>query len=299
MGNARYNGRIAGYDGKWELTQTIQIAKRIRNPLNAGVIDDEVIMYSCDTTHSYALNLTDKTTKQIEIVRSNDDSYVRSCFLLNEQEIVCGMGNIPHTGLTVKDAIRLYDRQWNLIRCISLPDHPNRDTYRNVDVFCGTDGTIVAAIVRQPNIYIINPTNGKIVNTITCKYDIALCGVLASGHMILHNVPTCRFLLIIDRKGVEIADITFPGKIHDITIDPLTEDIYVMYRDESYLNKVYAIDQLSSGLGETKTREILTFVPKPDKASLSRLLITSSGRLILCDGRDCFLYKKIFHLEYD
>ena len=71
-----------------------------------------------------------------------------------------------------------------------------------------------------------------------------------------------------------------------------------MYRDESYLKKVYAIDQLSSG-GETKTREMLTFVPKQDKASLSRLLITSSGRLIMCEGRDCFLYKKIFNLEYD
>ena len=290
VGKEKYNGRIGGYYGKWELTQTIQMANKINTPIIVGLINDSFIITSYHTDHTYTFNLIDESTK--EIVTSDGDIYVWSCFLLNEEEIVCGMAHKRHISATMEDAIRLYDRQWNLIKCISLPNHPTR--YSSVDVFGGTDGMIVAAAVGQPNIYIFNPTDGKIINNIACKYDIALCGVLASGHIILHKIPIDTFLLITDMNGVEIAEITLHGNIRDLTIDPLTEDIYVVYRDELFLKEGWTIDKLSSR-GEIKTKNMLTYIPKTNEARFSRCLL-SSGMLILSDGKDCLVYKKMFHL---
>ena len=59
-----------------------------------------------------------------------------------------------------------------------------------VDVAVDQNGMIIAAEEGQSKIYVINPADGKIMNTITCKQNINMHGVLSSGHIIAQPSPT-------------------------------------------------------------------------------------------------------------
>ena len=75
-----------------------------------------------------------------------------------------------------------------------------------VNVAVDQDGMIIAAEGDQSKIYVINPSDGKIMNTITCKENIRMRGVLSSGHIIaqpLHSQRQIDRVFIIDRQGAQ------------------------------------------------------------------------------------------------
>ena len=256
VGKEKYNGRIGGYDGKWELTQTILKANKINTPIIVGLINDSLIINSWHTKHTYTFNLIDEETK--EILRSNGDSFVWSCALLDEETILCGMRHESHLGENMDDAIRLYDRQWNMIKSISLPHTTNHST-SCVDVAVGKNGMIIAAEASQPNIYILNPANGLIIKTITCECDVALCGVLTSGEILCHKLTLNTSLLIVNGNGNQ-TETTFPGKVIDITVDSLTEDIYVILTTRK--QEEYVINRMSDRGDKKKKKRVDIFTQK-------------------------------------
>eukprot|EP00057_Strongylocentrotus_purpuratus_P018021 XP_011672495.1 PREDICTED: uncharacterized protein LOC105442264 [Strongylocentrotus purpuratus] len=100
-----------------------------------------------------------------------------------------------------------------------------------VDVAVDQDGMIIAAEGFQSKIYVINPADGKIMNTITCKQNIRMRGVLSSGHIIARpSLPDHR-VLIIDRQGAQ-REIPHSDVILNACIDPMTDDLYVVTSDD-------------------------------------------------------------------
>ena len=289
VGNEKYNGRIGGYDGKWELTETISIPSE--NGFITGGIRDTIIIssYSFSQTTFYVMDLTDKViTKKMH--SSSDMSFIWSCDLLNENAIVCGMCSrlYSRTRNTLDDAIRLYDKQWNLIKSISLL-HDAKYYSAAVDVV-GKDGMVIAAARGQAKIYVINPTDGAIVDTITCKREIVLCGTLSSGDFIVLPSPGNDKVLIIDTKGTQ-KEIAVGGEVYNCVIDLVTEDIFPVYRKEG--QDAFIVNHLNCN-GEVKIRDMLEYTPSSsivDKI-YARLIITPSGRLVISDGKDFLVYRK-------
>ena len=92
--------------------------------------------------------------------------FITSCAPIDSNVIVCGKWRRGYTGDSLDGCITLYDRQWKVIRDISIPRNNINDiVYVDVD----RDGMILAAQYNQSNIYAINPADGKIVNTITMQ----------------------------------------------------------------------------------------------------------------------------------
>eukprot|EP00057_Strongylocentrotus_purpuratus_P015257 XP_011669731.1 PREDICTED: uncharacterized protein LOC105440859 [Strongylocentrotus purpuratus] len=173
--------------------------------------------------------------------------------------VVCGKAN-RRTGDSLTGYINVYDRQWKLIIDVTLPiNTTGGDTW--VDVAADKDGMTIAAEACQSKIYVINPADGKIVNTITCKDNIRLCDMLSSGHIIARLYPADRRVLIIDREGVQ-REITHSDVIWNVCVDPKTDDLYVVTSDEEY--KTCVIDQVMSE-GDMKKRRAVSF---PLSASL-------------------------------
>ena len=100
---------------------------------------------------------------------------------------------------------------------------------------------IIAVEVGTSKIYVINPADGKIINTITCKENIRFCGMLSSGHIIAQSSSLDHRALIIDREGAQ-REIPHSDVIWNVCVDPQTDDLYVVTSDEEY--KTCVIDQL-------------------------------------------------------
>ena len=277
----KYNGRIDGYDGDWEHAATIKISDDDKIPRIAGYVNNTVVIsdiYPSD--HLYLLNPGDKTTTKID----RNGGMLWSCAQLSKDTIICGM----HVTGDATDAINIYDRQWNLVKSISLPRKTSFDMWVNVCV--DEDGMIIAAERDTAKIYIIKPSDGAIVNTITCKQAIKLCGTLSSGEFIALASPSDDRLLIIDRKGAQ-REISVGGVVSDCAIDSLTQDLYPVYRLKA--QNWYHINHLSSE-GEQQKKNILQYTTKLGSNDYSRLIITPSGWFIICDGRECRVYHKFF-----
>ena len=294
VGSEKYHGRIGGYGGKWELSETISIPRK--DAFIAGSTCDTVIMSSHSISRHtciYVMDLTDKIVIE-KTFSSNAFSVIWCCAMLNQDRIICGMCsylNVP-TRNTLDDAIRLYDKQWNLIKSISIP-HNTNEAISAVDVV-GKDGMIIAAEINQAKIYVINPTDGRIVDTVTCKHEIALRGMLSSGDFIAIPSPVNDNVLIIDRKGNQ-REIAIGGKVYNCGIDPITEDLYPVYRKEG--QDSFNVGHLKSNSnGVEKARDMLEYTPSAVYGRYARLNITPSGRLVVCDGKDCLVYRKTFSL---
>ena len=106
-----------------------------------------------------------------------------------------------------------------------------RVMYTWVDVAADQDGMIIAAELDQSKIYVINPADGKIMNTITCKHNIRMHGVLSSGHIIAQSSPPDHRVFIIDRQGAQ-REIPHSDEILNACIDPMTDDLYVVTSDD-------------------------------------------------------------------
>nr|XP_054767235.1 uncharacterized protein LOC129274450 [Lytechinus pictus] len=298
VGREKYDGRIDGYDGEWKLIDTINVRDKIGLPRIAGCIDEDKVMITdglIGRTHTYMLHLNSKTTQRV--INGSGTSYIISCAALNDDKIVCGRYITGCTGDSLPGCISVYDRHWNHINDVTIPRNTTR-TDAWVRVAIDQDGMIIAAEEGQSMIYVINPANDEIINTITCKEEIAMRDVLSSGHIIAQPSPPDRRALVIDREG-DHREIPHSDVILNVCVDRKTDDIYIVTSDDEY--KTCVIDQVMSE-GDMKKRRVASF---PLSSRLgnrfkflvgSRVMMTSSGNMIASDGDDILIFKKRFIL---
>ncbi|XP_041466091.1 uncharacterized protein LOC121416688 [Lytechinus variegatus] len=294
VGREKYDGRIGGYDGEWMLSDTISVEDKITLPCIVGCIDEcnVIITDVTSDSHTYMLDIN---TKHIQrVITGTDTSCVFSCALLNGDKIVCGRGREGGTGKFSTGSISVHDRQWMHINDVTIPRNKTRDT-SSVYVAVDRDGMIIADEWGQSKIYVINPADSKIVNTIKCKEEVVMRGVLSSGHIIAQ--PGGERVLIIDRQGGQ-REIPHSDVIWNVCVDPITDDLYVMTSDDEY--KTCVIDQVMSG-NEVKKRRVTSFplstrlTDKDDRfftVLSSRVMISSSGKIIACDGDSILVFEK-------
>ncbi|XP_041467581.1 uncharacterized protein LOC121417914 [Lytechinus variegatus] len=293
VGREKYDGRIGGYDGKWMLSDSVK--DEIKVPLIVGCLDEcNVIItdLASGSQHTYTLDIN---TKHIQrVITGTDTSCVFSCALLNDDKLVCGRWCRGCTGDSLTGCISVYDRQWMRNNDVTIPRNTTDDTSL-VYVAVDRDGMIIAAEWGQSRIYVINPADSKIVNTITCKQDVRMRGVLSSGHIIAQ--PGDKRVLIIDRQGGQ-REIPHSDVILNVSVDPITDDLYVVTSDDEY--KTCMIDQVMSG-NEVKNRRVTSFplsarlTDEDDRRGCllaSRIMISSSGKIIACDGDSILVFKK-------
>ncbi|XP_041478885.1 uncharacterized protein LOC121426595 [Lytechinus variegatus] len=297
VGREKYDGRIDGYDGEWKLIDTINVTDKIKYPRIVGCIDEEKVIitdWKIDG-HTYMLDLNSKSTQRV--INSSDTSIIYSCATLNGDKIVCGRITTGCTGDSLPGCISVYDRQWNHINDVTIPRNTTR-TDVGVRVAIDQDGMIIAVEVGQSMIYVINPANDKIINTIKCKEEIVMRGVLSSGHIVAQPRIADRRALIIDREG-DHREIPHSDVILNVCVDRMTDDLYVVTSDDEY--KTCVIDQVMSE-GDMKKRRVASF-PLSTRLNrnnrfnhlvLSRIMMTSSGNRIACDGDNILIFKKRF-----
>ena len=183
VGREKYDGRIGGYDGEWKLIDTINVSDEITFPFIVGWIDEcnVIITENVGSHHTYMLDMNTKHSQRV--ITGSDTSAIVSCVLLNDDKVVCGKFSEELTGDSLTGCISVYDRQWKRINDVTIPRNTTHDgTWVNVAV--DQDGMIIAAEGRQSKIYVINPADGKIMNTNTCKqrYNDARCTIIRSHH---------------------------------------------------------------------------------------------------------------------
>nr|XP_054757483.1 uncharacterized protein LOC129263603 [Lytechinus pictus] len=299
IGIKKYDGRIGGYDGEWMLSDTTSVQDKITFPCIVGCIDECNVIITDRVSGSQHTYILDMNTKHIQrVITDIDTSCVMSCALLNDDKIVCGRLRKGCTGDSLTGFISVYNRQWMRINDVTIPRNTTRDISW-VDVAVDRDGMIIAAERAQSKIYVINPADSKIVNTITCKQDVWMRGVLSSGHIIAQPYPRDKRVLIIDRHGGQ-REIPHSDVILNVSVDPITDDLYVVTSDDEY--KTCVIDQVMSG-NEVKMRIVTSF---PLSISLTHeddrwdflssywLMISSSGKIIASNGESILFFEKIF-----
>nr|XP_054756967.1 uncharacterized protein LOC129263064 [Lytechinus pictus] len=297
VGREKYDGRIGGYDSEWMLSDTISVKDKIEFSYIVGCIDEcNVIItdWVSDSEHTYMLDIN---TKHIQrVIAGTDTSCVFSCALLNDEKIVCGRWCKGCTGDSLTGSIGVYDRQWMRINDVTIPRNTTHDT-TSVCVAVDRDGMIIAAEWEQSKIYVINPADSKIVNTIKCKEDVVMRGVLSSGHIVAQPSSYNKRVLIIDRQGGQ-REIPHNDGILNVCIDPITDDLYVVTSDDEYNTCV--IDQVMSG-NEVKDKRMASFplsTRMSDKVTRlihllhSRVMISSSGKIITWNGDSILDFEK-------
>ncbi|XP_030846059.1 uncharacterized protein LOC115926006 [Strongylocentrotus purpuratus] len=294
-----YDGRIDVYE--WKLIDTINVRDKTKYPVIVGCIDGCNVIITDNregSGHTYMLDLHTKHTRRV--INGSGTSLVRSCAVLNDDMVVCGKVNRCSTGDSLNGCISVYDRQWKLTNNVSIPRNTT-DDFTRVDVTAGKDGMIIATEASQSKIYVINPADGKVINTITCKENIKMCDMLSSGHIIARPWSPDRRALIIDREGAQ-REIPHNDVILNVCVDSYTDDLYVVTSDGVY--KTCVIDQVMSGV-DVKKRRVASFplstirVLMHDRRNYllrSRVIMTSSGKMIACDGDNILVFKKLFSL---
>ena len=296
-GREKYDGRIVGYDGEWQLIDTINFKHKFTFPIIVGCIDEcKVIITDASTVHAYMLDMRTKHTQRV-ITRKGTSS-VESFALLNDDKVVCGNSTMNCTGNSLTASISVYDRRWKYITDVTIPTNTTC-AFTRVNVAVDQDGMIIAAEWTQSKIYVINPADGKIMNTIICKQNIIMHGILSSGHIIAHPSPSDHRVFIIDRQGSQ-REINHSGVILNACIDPMTDDLYVVTSDHDEY-KTCVIHHVLSRSGVKKGR-VVSFPLSPrllirrGHLLLSKVMMTSSGKLIACDGDNILVFKERFTL---
>ncbi|XP_041483574.1 uncharacterized protein LOC121430359 [Lytechinus variegatus] len=281
--------RIDGYIGKWELVKSVHIPSFVNKPWVPGLIsDDEICVEDAKNHDMYVTNINTQHTQKVIDGVSNMD--ITSCAPINRNVIVCGKRRWDSKGDRLDGCITLYDRQWKMIRDISIPRNGGfNSVYVNVD----RDGRILAAEISQSNIYVINPDNGKIVHTVTMQDKKVLGEIqaLSSGDIVV-NTGYNKYT-VISRSGEEKAVIHCDEwGDSKCRVDKLTDTLFITYR---VAGKTYAVDQLSRD-GIIQARGIVEYVESDRPFYFSPCLVTPYGNRVVCDGDKLLLYKKTFIL---
>ncbi|XP_063956671.1 uncharacterized protein LOC129283880 [Lytechinus pictus] len=283
-----YYGRIDGYIGKWELVKSIHIPSVVNEPCVRGLVsDDEICVQDVDNNDMYITNINTQHTEKV----IDGGVWITSCAPIDSNVIVCGKRRGECTGDRLDGCITLYDRQRKVIRDISIPRNGDgKSVYVDVD----RDGMIIAGQFNQSNIYIINPADDKIVNTITTQGKKVWDGIqaLSSGDIVVET--GIGEYTVISRSGEEKA-VIHGNKWYgpQCRVDKLTDTLYITYRD-AFRNPI-AVDQVSRD-GIIQARRIVEYVKSDRSPLISLCLVTPSGNLVGCDRDKLHLYKKTFIL---
>ena len=288
--DGEHYGRIDGCIGKWELVKSMHIPSIVNNPWVRGLIsDDEICVRDLDTKATYVTNIRTENTKKV--IEGDGSMSISSCAPIDSNVIVCGKWRKNRTGDSLDGFITLYDRQWKVIRDIRIPRN-NRSNRVHVDV--DRDGMILAAQTLQSNIYVINPADGKIVNTITMQGKVVKGGIqaLLSGDIVVETNEN-EFTVISrlgEKKAVIHSDQWF---VPWCRVDKLTDTLYIAYWDRE--RTIYAVDQVSCD-GNIEARRIVEY-EHSDQGSenyFKPCLVVPNGYLVTCDGAKLSVYNKRF-----
>ncbi|XP_030849457.1 uncharacterized protein LOC105439036 [Strongylocentrotus purpuratus] len=288
VGGEHY-GRIDGYIGKWELVKAIHIPSIVNCPRVRGLIsDDEICVRDVRNHNTYVTNISTEHTQKV--IEGDCNMNITSFAPIDSNVILCGKWRRGFKGVSLDGCITLYDRQWKVTTDIGIPKN-NRDTaWVYVDVDRG--GMILAAQSDQSNIYVINPADGKIVNTITMqgKEVWGEIQALSSGDIVVKT--SNNGYTVISRSGDEKAVIhSAEWCAPQCRVDKLTDTLYITYWDGE--RSIYAVDQVSCD-GIIQAKGIVDY-KKSVRYSIGKpCLITLSGNLEACNGDKIFVYKKIF-----
>ncbi|XP_063956673.1 uncharacterized protein LOC135154459 [Lytechinus pictus] len=282
-----YYGRIDGYIGKWELVKSIHIPSVVSKPSVHGLVsDDEICVRDVGNKDVYITNINTQHTEKV----IDGGVLITSCAPIDSNVIVCGKVRGGCTGDRLNGCITLYDRQWKVIRDISIP----RNGYDRVYVDVDRDGMIIAGQLDQSNIYVINPADDKIVNTITMQGKEVWDGIqdLSSGDIVVRTVN--NEYTVISRSGEEKTVIHCDEWVSSrCRVDKLTDTLYITYRDEA--RKTYSVDQVSRD-GIIQARRIVEYEQSDRTNFMSPCLVTPTGNFIGCDGDKLLIYKKTYIL---
>ncbi|XP_071482034.1 uncharacterized protein [Diadema antillarum] len=303
-----YKGRVDWCGGKWKISDSIEIPEEVDFPMIAGCINEEEVVisdWSSFKVQTYVTNIRSKKTEKV--IQNDSETCIASCTLLDDNTIVCGKGRRGCSGPVLTKCISLYDRQWQLLRHLDIPRDRQTD-YARVEVAVDVNGKLLAC-EAGPSIFVIDSKSGKIESVITCKSEnmIRMRGVMTCGKIVaIRRLIVFTYsldgttLFVIDRQGDQMR-IKHSDTIWNVAIDPLTDDPYVVCYDAE--SNVCSIDRMSYN-GEAGIRELsLPLCEGLDTRNeglchvvLSGLILTSDGKLILCDGRNIMIYKKKFTL---
>ena len=285
VGGEHY-GRIDGYIGKWELVKSIHIPTIVNIPWVRGLIrGDEICVVDVNSYATYTTNInTEHTEKDI---KGDNSVYITSCAPIDSNVIVCGKWRRGCTGDSLDGCITLYDRQWKVITDIIIARNSSSDSvYADVD----RDGMILAAQKLQSNIYVINPADGKIVNTITMQSKKVWGNEiqsLSSGDIVV-STGNNEFT-VISRSGEEKAVIHTDEWVSPCCyVDKLTDTLYI-----TYIDSTCAVDQVSCD-GIIQSRRIVEYEKSDRGKYVSPCIVTPSGNLVACNGDKVYVYKKRF-----
>ncbi|XP_063957293.1 uncharacterized protein LOC129262804 [Lytechinus pictus] len=285
-----YYSRIDGYIGKWELARSIHIPSVVNKPCVCSLFsEDEICVQDRGNNDMYVTNINTQHTEKV----IDEGVLITSCAPIDSNVIVCGKDSDDCMGDRLDGCITLYDRQWKVIRDITIPrNEDGLSVYVYVDV--DRDGMIIAAQDDQSNIYVINPANDKIVNTITMQGKEVWDGIqaLSSGDIVVTTDD--NEYTVISRSGEEKAVIHCDEwGLSECRVDKLTDTLYIAYWDRE--RNTYAVDQVSRD-GIIQARRIMEYVESDRHSFISPCLVTPSGNLVGCDGDKLHLYKKTFVL---
>ncbi|XP_041466674.1 uncharacterized protein LOC121417148 [Lytechinus variegatus] len=308
----REYARIDGYVGEWELVRTITLPSTLDDPLLCGGDDDKICVHErytgyCDD-ESITTYVTNINTGKIEKIIEDNCKEIVSCAALGNDLIVCGNYRWGDEIMYKKDMITMlgglitiYDKQWNKIRDISIPNCDNDfpgDPWNEVVLDVDRNGMIIAAQYNQPKVYFINPHDGGIENTFAFDWSKGVLGIdaLSSGNIAVRTGSDK--VTIISEKGQEVF--AFP-RDHSgwfipafCAFDKITE---IAYFGPDGLSEPSA--EVGDGEGPRDAIIQGKMLDKSGKYSDIQLprgwrLVTPSGNLISCDGDKLVVYKKKF-----
>ena len=290
VGGEHYR-RIDGYIGKWELVKSIHIPSIVNYPRVCDLIsDDEICVMDVQNNATYVTNVSTEHTQKV--IEGDGNMYISSCAPIDSNAMVCGKWRRGCAADKLDGCITLYDRQWKMIRDITVPrnNRCSSELYVAVDM----DGMILAAQRYQSNIYVTNPADGKIVNTITMQGRKVLGKIqaLSSGDIVV--TTEYNKFTVISRSGKEKASLhSDEWKTSRCRIDNLTDTLYITYWDTE--RPIYVVDQVSCD-GIFEARRIVEYEISDRSSSLftNPCLVTPSGNLVACSGDKLFVYKKSF-----
>ncbi|XP_030849134.1 uncharacterized protein LOC115927414 [Strongylocentrotus purpuratus] len=281
--------RIDSYIGKWELVKSIHIPSIVNDPRMRGLIsDDEICVRDVRNEKMYVTNISTEHTEKV--IGGGSNVYITSCAPIDSNVIVCGKRGRACTGDMLDGCITLYDKQWKVIREISIPWNGSYPISVYVDI--DRDGMILAAEDDQSNIYVINPADGKRVNTIMMQGKEVLDEIqaLSSGDIVVKT--NNNEFTVISRSGEEKAARHSDEWYHPrCRVDKLADTLYITYQDRK--RTVYAVDQVSCD-GIIQARRIVEYEKSDRCVKISPCLVTPSGNLVACNGDNFCVYKKIF-----
>eukprot|EP00057_Strongylocentrotus_purpuratus_P008159 XP_011662633.1 PREDICTED: tripartite motif-containing protein 5-like [Strongylocentrotus purpuratus] len=236
---AEHYGRIDGYIGKWELVKSIHIPSIVNEPRMRDLIsDDEICVWDVKNKATYVTNISIQHTNRV--IEGGSTVNITSCAPIDSDVKVSGMWRQDCTGDRLDECITLYDRRWKVIRDISIPRNI-RSTVNKVYVDVDRNGMFLAAQYDQSNIYVINPADGKIVNTITMqgKKVKGEIQALSSGDIVVKT--SYNEFTVISRSGEEKDAIhSDEWQLSQCRVNKLTDTLYNTYWDKE--RKIYAVD---------------------------------------------------------